>query len=142
ENAPELLEAHDRIALVQSRSCAPAKESRRWKLAFASLEEQDRRIVERGAAINAKNDGHLDVAHDSLARHMKMTCEGAGSKPRFMPADDGMQDGDDNDKQSAKRERSLKEQQHPPKEQEMTPEEAAKLLEAAGYKIEKPKTQE
>lgn len=147
DNSSGLQEAHDRIAMVQGRACAPSRESanpaivQRWKLAFASLSEAERKIVEAGRAINSRNDGHLDVAHDSLARHMKMDCEGAKSKPRFMPADDGMQDGDDDDQQSAKPKGGLKEQQHKElEEMPPTPEEMARALEAAGYKIEKPKT--
>lgn len=131
-----LQEAHDRIAMVQGRSCAPSRESARWKMAFATLDESDRKIVERGRSLSGKNDGHLDVAHDGIAKHLGMECEGKQNKMgSASPADDGMQDGDDDDKQSSRPRNGLKESKH------MTPEEAAKLLEAAGYSIQKPKSE-
>ncbi len=131
----ELQEAHDRIAMVQGRSCAPGRESARWKIAFAGLDESERRLVEAGKPLSAKNDKHLDIAHDGLAKHMKMDCEGKNNKMgSAQPANDGMQDGDDDDKQSHRPSRELK-------EKHMTPEDAAKLLEAAGYSIQKPKSE-
>lgn len=132
-NPIELQEAHDRIAMVQGRSCAPGRESAHWKMAFAGLDESDRKLVEAGRPISGKNDKHLDVAHDSLAKHMGMDCEGKQNKAQ--PANDGLQDGDDDDKQSSRPKNGLKESTP------MTEEEALKLLEARGYGIAKPKTE-
>lgn len=134
-NAIELQEAHDRIALVQNRSCAPARESARWKMAFAGLEESERKLVESGRSLSSKNDSHLDIAHNALAKHLAMECEGKQNKVAPQPADDGLQDGDSDDKQSHRPTGGLKESRP------MTEEEALKLLEARGYDIAKPKTE-
>lgn len=135
-SAIDVQEAHDRIAMVQNRSCAPGRETAAWYRAFAGLSESERRIVEAGRAISGKNDGHLDVAHHAVARVLGKECEGKNNKMgSFPPANDGMQDGDDDDKQSVRPSRAVKESKP------MTPEEAAKLLEAAGYSIQKPKTE-
>lgn len=157
----ELQEAHDRIAMVQGRSCAPSRESARWRAALATLlleglSAKDRRVLEAGRALNRTNDGHLDVAHDSLARHMKMECVGESSKrSAAQPASDGMQDGDDDDYQSARPQGGVTEQRQAPPppaapaqqpqpegESPMTEEEALKLLESKGYGVQRPKTQE
>lgn len=138
--AVDVQEAHDRIAMVQNRACAPGRESARWKTAYAGLSLTEQATValgEAGRALSAKNDSHLDAAHHATARHLGMDCEGKNNKMgSVQPADDGMQDGDDDDNpnESARPRRARK-------ENPMTPEEAARLLEAAGYKIEKPKTE-
>lgn len=122
-----LQEAHDRIAMVQGRSCAPSRESVQWKLAFAGLEERERQIVEAGRSLSGKNDKHLDIAHDGIAKHLGMECEGKQNKMGYsQPADDGMQDGDDDDRQSH-RQPTLKENKKP-----MSLDEARRLLEASG----------
>ncbi len=92
EPAPELQEAHDRIAMVQRRACAPARESARWQVAFAGLTEGQRRLAEAGRAISARNDANLDAAHHAIAKNLKMECEGANNK---LSAFDPDGDGDD-----------------------------------------------
>lgn len=133
QSAPALMEAHDRIAMVQNRSCMPARESARWKTAFASLNETERTsITERGKALSAKNDLHLDAAHDALAKHMSMACEGVNNKHV-----DPDQDDDTNDNQN-NMESTTKKGTHP-----MSKEEALRLLEAEGYdvRLERKKTE-
>src|SRR5579883_1785572 len=120
EHVSAMQEAHDRIAMVQGRSCAPSAES-----AYGQ-----RLLSEAGRTLNGKNDGHLDVAHDHLARALGKQCEGAGSKHSAAP----LVPDNDNDMESAPRTSTLKETKS------MTPQEAARLLEAAGYKVEAPKT--
>ncbi len=160
--APALQEAHNRIAIVQGRSCAPSRESKEWRKAMHGMTEREQReavrlwqlleagrLREAGKALSKKNDGHLDVAHDSLARHMQMDCEGANSKmARYDPDGDGdddstddpaknpdyaldkLQDGDQMESATAKK----------GGDSPMTEDEALKLLEAKGYNIARPKT--
>src|SRR5579885_1690165 len=67
EHVSAMQEAHDRIAMVQGRSCAPGTES-----AYGQ-----RLLQEAGRILSGKNDGHLDVAHDHLARALALFAERA-----------------------------------------------------------------
>ncbi len=141
-------EAHDRIATVQGRPCAPA-----------SMESHARRtLTEAGRKLSADTHRHLDKAHDALAGHLGLACEG-----QARDAIDPDHDGDDDrtndpaknpdwqqDKANSMESRrpastptpwrvgttQLKETRKP-----MSMEEAARLLEQAGYKIDRPKTE-
>ncbi|SRR5579871_2055748 len=116
-------EAHDRIAMVQGRSCAPSAES-----AYGQ-----RILQEAGRSLSGKNDSHLDVAHDHLAHALGKDCEGARSKAA---APVPLVPDNDNDMESAatRTAATLKETKT------MTPQEAARILEAAGYEVKAPKT--
>lgn len=142
-NAPELMEAHDRIAMVQNRSCAPGKESARWKAAYSAMNESERQsLAETGKKLSATNEAHLDVAHHAIAKHCALECEGVNNKMSSSKDPDG--DGDDDtandpqknpdfaldqlDKQNNME--STKKGNSP-----MSKEDALKLLEAQGYEV-------
>lgn len=130
----DLREAHDRIAMVQNRTCAPSQESARGQAILRGMSESERAsVTEGGKALSLKNDAHLDKAHDALAHHMQMTCEGMNNKipsgpPPSAQADDGMQDGDDDDNNN---ESATKGKAPMTREEQLA--EARKLLEAEGY---------
>ncbi len=165
--APELQEAHDRIAMVQGRSCAPGRESKAWRKALRGMTEAEQRatvflwqlleagrIREAGRALSKRNDGHLDVAHDSLARHMALECMGESSKPgggRYDPDGDGDDDSTNDpqknpdfalDKLQAGDDQMESARRTKGGDSPMTEEEALKLLEAKGYGIQRPKSAE
>jgi hypothetical protein len=79
-------------------------------------------MQESGAELSARNKGHLQAIHDSAAKHLGKNCAPAAASTQ-------VEDGDgDNDMDA--------------QEAHMTEEEARKLLEAKGYKMERPKTRE
>lgn len=123
-----LTEAHDHIAMVQGRDCAPGQESARGKAARKSMREA-------GKKLSGKNDKHLDAAHDGIAKALGMECEAAMNKkaapPR--PDSDGDYDGDDDDKDNDME--SAKESTP------MSKELAEQMLREAGYTIQRPKTE-
>lgn len=111
---PGLQDAHDRVAYVVGKSCAPdtMEAIKRWG---ASI------VKEAGATISGKNKQHLMKAHDGVAKHLGLEC-----------SSDGMHDGDDDDgTQSDKKENNR-----------MNQDEALKLLKEAGYSVAPPKTQD
>lgn len=131
----DVQEAHDRIAMVQNRSCAPARESARWTKVAKTLTQNERILLEAGKSLSAKNDAHLDAAHHAVARHLGMSCEGVNNKQgkSYDPDQDG---GDDPIKQNNMESAAKK------GTSSMTEEEALKLLEAKGYTgMQKPKTE-
>jgi hypothetical protein len=149
-NAPELMEAHDRIAMVQNRSCAPGKESVRWKAAYSKMSESERQsLSEAGKKLSSKNDAHLDAAHDAIAKHTGMACEGVNNK---MASNDPDGDGDDDstndpqknpdfalDQLNKNNMESRKKGNSP-----MSKDDALRLLEEAGYdtsSLQKKKTE-
>lgn len=153
-NAPELMEAHDRIAMVQNRSCAPGRESARWKAAYSKMSEAERQslsLSEAGKKLSSKNDAHLDAAHHAIAKHCAMECEGANNK---MTSNDPDNDGDDDstndpqknpdfalDQMESTTTRSEKEKKG---SSPMSKDEALRLLEEAGYdtsSLQKKKTE-
>lgn len=146
--APEIMEAHDRIAMVQGRDCAPARESARWAVVYSRMTESDRHAVsEKNKALSAKNDGHLDAAHNVLAKAQGMACEGVNNKKASDPDNDGDDDSTNDpqknpdwaDDQTNKQNNmeSSKKRSSPI----MTEEEALKVLGAKGYTgLQAPKT--
>lgn len=159
ESAADAMDAHDRIAYVVGMSCAPdtLEAVKRYGQDIVMERVQ---LQEAGAKLSGSTKKHLLKAHDGIAKHLGMECSSA--------SDDGMQDGDDDDKQSVKvatmverlvgdalrkataAKPTVKAEQSTPVEEaakpvvketkKMTPEEAAKLLSEAGYKIEAPKS--
>lgn len=125
---------HDHLANVLDATLAPMhgkSQEQARRDANMSLQEAGRKL----ALVHAKQ---LAAAHDLAAYHAGMSCEGAYeacldkmAQPDNAMGNDGMQDGDDDDRESARKET-----------RRMTQEEAARLLSEAGYKIEAPKTQE
>lgn len=145
--APEIMEAHDRIAMVQGRDCAPARESARWAVAYSRMSESDRKtITEKGKSLSTKNDAHLDVAHDALAKHAGMTCEGVNNKKSTDPDNDGDDDSTNDPMKNPDWADDQTNQQNnmeskPKGKRTMSVEEARKLLEANGYTgFQAPKT--
>lgn len=137
-SAIDVREAHDRIAMVQNRECAPARESATWKRLLSTLTEQERTVVEAGKALSARNDAHLDAAHHSLAKHLKMECEGVNNKRSAIDPDGDGDDDRTNDPvknpdwaQDAKNNMESQKKGTGP----MSKEEALKLLEAQGYEV-------
>lgn len=129
DQAPEIMEAHDRIAMVQGRACAPGQESARWAVAYSRMTESDRQALsEKNKAISARNDAHLDAAHDALAKTQGMACEGVNNKKNVAP---------DTDDDSAEQQNNMESKGNHP----MSIEEARKLLEDQGYTgFQAPKT--
>ncbi len=135
-NAIDVKEAHDRIATVQNRECAPARESVEWRRAVATLSEADRKVVEAGKQLSAKNDAHLDAAHHAIARMGKMNCEGVNNKKSAIDPDGDGDDDRTNDPaknpdwaQDKNNMESTKKGTSPM----ATKEDALKLLESLGY---------
>src|SRR5450755_2634084 len=153
--APEVLDAHDRIAYVIGMSCAPDTLEAVKRFGNDIVMERVQ-VQEAGAKLSGSSKNHLMKAHDGIAKSLGMECAPGASN-------DGMQDGDDDDKKESvqatvKRlvrealkdipaqkavEQKPVEQSKPvvvKEKKQMTPEEAAKLLSEAGYKIEAPKS--
>jgi hypothetical protein len=133
-----LQEAHDHIAAVQGRDCAPT-----------GVEHAKSRaaLIERGKALSDKNDKHLDAAHDRLAHALQMDCEGKQNKRASSrggaDTSPSLPDDDDDDSDTTMEARTQHSEPASKKEnRSMTPEEAAALLQEAGYTIEAPKTKE
>lgn len=136
-------EAHDRIATVQARECAPS-----------SMESATRTaLAEAGRKLSADTHKHLDKAHDALAHNLGLACEGVPRSAAVPDADDAA-----NSMEAVKRlAATIKEaipvpSRAPVSRVPVTPtvketrkpmsmEEAARLLEQAGYKIDRPKTE-
>lgn len=141
ETVPELQEAHDRVAMVQGRACAPGKETARWAIAYMGMLEEDRsELREKGRKISAMHDSHLDKAHDAIAKHTKMACEGAQNKYPAPPAKgkvDPDHDGDDDSTNDPQKnpDFGLDKMESKKASSPMTKEEALKLLEAEGYDV-------
>lgn len=160
--SPELGSVHDRIAYVMSLDCGPSTMEAKQRFGDSIVQERKAfkaSLKEAGAKLSGGTKAHLMKAHDGVAKHLGMECADNAS------GNDGMQDGDDDDmhgKESAPapsltkqdildtlREAGImpapQQQQEVKETQEdmtMNPEEAARLLEAAGYKIEAPKSAE
>ena len=94
-------------------------------------------VTEAGRKLAMAHAQHLIAAHDLAAHHAGMECEGAYAghmaKPDNAPGNDGMQDADDDDRESVTSRKR--------KESPMNPQEAMRLLQEAGYKVEAPKTE-
>lgn len=96
----------------------------------------------------------LADAHDTTARHLGMSCEGAYesalqkmARPNDTAGNDGMQDGDDDDANEARKLTPKSDpatvKANPVQEKRMpTPAEMARLLSEAGYAVKPPKTRE
>ncbi len=137
-NAIDVKEAHDRIALVQNRECGPARESIEWRRVVATLSEADRKVVEAGKQLSAKNDMHLDAAHHAIARMGKMECEGVNNKRSTIDPDGDGDDDRTND--PVKNPDWAKDQMESTKKKGASPmatkEDALKLLESLGLDVQ------
>lgn len=120
---------HDHLANVLDACVAPMHgQSQEAAARAAGL------VTEAGRKLARAHAQHLMAAHDMAAHHAGMSCEGVYASKMAQPdsalGNDGMQDGDDDDRESAKK----------PKDTPMTPAEAARILAEAGYEIKAPKT--
>ena len=140
---------HDHISGAMNLECSTMTHAESLR-ARASL-------LEAGAKFNKTAKMHLMAAHDAVASKLGVECASGGTGKM---ADDGMQDGDDDDKkmehydatalittlrealtpsQKARQEAPAPAKEIKPK---MTPQEAAQLLAEAGYSVQPPKTKE
>lgn len=148
QSVAPLMEAHDRVAMVQGRACAPTRESAEWETAYEQLEVQERELLEAGRKLSGKNDKHLDAVHDAIAKHLEMACEGVSNKkndPDMDGDDDSTDDPQKNPDFALDKLNKSESAKHVEKKgtSPMSKEEALKLLEAQGYDvhIEKKKTE-
>jgi len=67
----DLQEAHDHIAIVQQRPCAPARESQRWHAAMRRIREAS---SIQATPIVTSASTHLEAAHNAIASHLRLDC--------------------------------------------------------------------